>query len=214
MVTVSATVTQKMCGMASIRRHTWVAPFIKSTHALTSSIHWCARRKSTPIITGTSMSATTISCGQSPSQVPKLKPNDTRPKELVTLPSAKWILPVWPLWGTLTFLEIMATIDGWITLIVDPVSTKPITSTPPIFMGRYKLPVSSDSNSTSSLIGPSTSSAADSLAWVAATAGFPKMFEFHLQCSEHYHLLLSALLSAEPANPLDLHERVHERDTV
>ena len=81
-------------------------------------------------------------------------------------------------------------------------------------MGRYKLPVPSDSNSTSSLNGPSTSSAADSRAWVAATAGFPKMSEFHFQCSEHYHPPLSALLSTEPAKPLDHHDRVHERDTV
>ena len=51
--------------------------------------------KSTPIITGTSMSTTTISGCQSPLQVRKLKPNDTRPKELVILPPAKRILSVW-----------------------------------------------------------------------------------------------------------------------
>ena len=110
--------------------------------------------------------------------------------------------------------QIMATIDGWITLVVDPVLTKPITSTSPIFMGRYKLLVPSDSNSIFSLIVQSISPAADSRVWVAATAGFLKMSELHWQCPEHYQPLSSTLLSAESGKQLAHHERVHKRDTV
>ena len=174
MITVSAAVILKTCGIVSIRRQMWVVPSIESTPALMSNVHWCDRKKSTPITAGASISATTISCVQSPSHVPKLKASGTRPKELVTLPSASRILPVSLLKGTVTSLAILDNTDGWITLIVDPVSTKPITATPPIRMGRYKLPVTSTSSSTSSLDGPHASEAANSGASAAAFTRFPK----------------------------------------
>ena len=176
MVTVSATVIRNVRGMASMRRHTWVVPSTESTPAPTSKVHWCDRRKSTPMMTGTSISETTMSCVQSPSQVSKLKSNDTRPKELVTLPSANRIRTDSPCTGTYFSLDMIDKVDGWITDIVDPVSTKPMACTPPILTGRYKLPDPSIFSSTSSRIGPRDSSAANSGASAAASNSFPDLY--------------------------------------
>ena len=56
MVTVSATVIRNVQGMASMHWHTWVVLSTESTPAPTFKVHWCDRRKSTPMMTGTSIS--------------------------------------------------------------------------------------------------------------------------------------------------------------
>ena len=118
------------------------------------NVHWCFLRKSMPITIGASISATTIMCGQMSLPVPSCKSNCTVPKDSVALPSAKRSLPLSMLRQISEPCDNLDNTEGCTTLIVDPVSSKPMTDTPLTSKGRYRLPVVSVSSSISLSSGP------------------------------------------------------------
>ena len=152
--TVSAIWILKTCGMLAMYRHTWTSLPTVSLAVPTSKVHWCICRKSTPNTTGDSISATIHSCVHMSLPVPSWTRNCTVPKDSVSLPSANLILPDRSLKCTSTSDGILANTDGWTTLTVDPVSISATTDTSFILKGKYKHPIVSLSNCTSSLCGP------------------------------------------------------------
>ena len=170
---VSATLTRNTCGITSMERQECTMPPTVRDSSFILKVHWYLRRKSMPITTGSSISATTITFDHMSLPVPSCQSNCTVPKEPVKLPSAKRSLPVSLFRGISESSDNIANTDGCTTVTVDPVSINPITDTPLTNKGRYKLPVASVSSSTVSWFGPNICLAAGTWASVAATPRFP-----------------------------------------
>ena len=171
--TVSATVIRYICGILSIRRHSWMVLPTVRVPALTSRVHWCSLKKSTPITIGASIADTTQSCIQDSLSVPSCTFNCTVPNVSTKLPSANLIWQALLVSRTTTSSNDLLSMDGCITLIVEPVSTNAKTGTSSMSKGKYKLPLPSVSNWTSSFTGPNDTKAAHSWASAAATSRFP-----------------------------------------
>ena len=172
--TVSATVILKLCCIASNWQYVWVVPSITRVPALTSKTHWFLCRKSLLITTGVPTSATSVSCVPIVSpQVPGPNSNCTRLKEPTTLPLVHPISPLFSFNGTFTLCDTSSNSEGWTTLTMDPVSSRPITETPLTCNKRCKLPISSRSRSMSALIGLWITSSACSWTSSASASSFP-----------------------------------------
>ena len=105
-------------------RQWWVLPLKIRVPRLASSIQWFKIIKSIPIMAGTSICATIISCNTGVGSVPTLKLSCTTPWVSTVLPSAMRSCPISPTSVTSCPRWILSNANGWIMLMVLPLKIR------------------------------------------------------------------------------------------